>query len=55
MSCDPHVPWVPTPTYWCLLQSVNSHSLFTTTKGTWKVEAKIPGGDANEGAYRCLF
>ena len=33
----------------------NSHSLFNTTKGTKKVEAEIPGGDANEGTYRCLF
>ena len=55
MSCDPTWPWLLAPTYWCLQQSVDSHSLFTTTKGTKKVEAAIPGEDSNEGAYGCLF
>ena len=55
MSCDPMWPWLSALTYWHLQQSVNSHSLFNTTKGTKKVEAELPGGDANEGAYRCLF
>ena len=51
----PMWPWLPAPTYWCLWQSVDSLSLFTTTRGTKKVEAIIPGGDANKGAYRGLF
>ena len=50
----PMWPCSPAPTYWHSLQNMCSCPLFTAIKKTKKVEAKIPGGDADLGIYTCL-